>query len=305
MIYIENKLEKATKKKKIYESIIDYNSEETQKIIKLIKGKSTQKSEIKELKMKKNLLRISKDTYPEVLKSFTFTFERGSVFDLVVSFDIFFDNKKEIKLIYSLFYYMKKTNTYCLDINPSIGNSKFIKRSIKKIKSVLCETKEGKEYLDNYYKYREYSLIKSVCNEIITINDNYKKYKFYKVFMRKISLKKFKEIINKNNEISMFIPLINNTKKTIIFYKKEVNKEYLEDLLKNKQYKKLALIVKYFLYGGFFIDDNFISAEEKVEEEINKSEVSNYLHKYHVERLNYRYDEKIDIFLNKCLIQNF
>lgn len=108
MTYIENKLEKAIKNKNIYENIIEYNTEKTKKIIKLIECKSTKKSEIKELKMKKNILIISNGGYPEVLKSFTFTFERGSVFDLIVSFDIFFDNKKEMKLRYNLYYYMKK-----------------------------------------------------------------------------------------------------------------------------------------------------------------------------------------------------
>lgn len=147
--------------------------------------------------------------------------------------------------------------------------------------------------------------MKDICNEIISINNNYKNNKFYIVFVKKMSLKKFKDIINKNNEISIFIPLIVNSGKLIRFYEKKVKKDNIEDLLKNKEYKMLALIVKSFLCGGFFINDDFVLTKEKMEKEINKSELGKYISKYHEEYLNYRCNEKLDVFLNKYLIREF
>ena len=59
-------------------------------------------------------------------------FEKEDFFDLVITFDIFFD-KKEIRLVYKTFFYWKKTDTYYSNINLSCEYLEFIKKSIKSL----------------------------------------------------------------------------------------------------------------------------------------------------------------------------
>tara|TARA_Y100001956_G_C4082847_1_gene169271 strand:- start:17 stop:925 length:909 start_codon:yes stop_codon:yes gene_type:complete len=302
MNYIESKLKKANQKQAIYTPIVDRNSPETKKIIKLIENKSTKKVKITELKFKNNSIKFSDKQRTEFLKGFTFLFEKEDFFDLVITFDIFFD-KKEIRLVYKTFFYWKKTDTYYSNINLSCEYLEFIKKSIKKIKNVLKKTEEGKEYVDNYYNYRKYTAMKNLSEEIIIRKNSYQTDKFNKVFTRRMSLKEFKEILDKNDEVSIFLPLIDYDNKKIRFHEKPLRKKYFKKLLKNKEYKKLALIVKSFLNGGFFINDDFVSTKEELEEVIKTTELNKYLK--HGIFSTYKYNEELDLYLNQCLIQKF
>lgn len=302
MNYIEKKLKKANQKQAIYMPIVSINSNETQKIIKLIENKSTKKVKITELKFRNNVLKISDKQRTEFLKKFTFLFEKDDLFDLLITFDIFFD-KNKIRLVYKTFFYFKKNDTYYSNINLSCEYLEFIRKSIKKIKNVFKKNKEGKEYLDNYYNYRKYSYTKNLCEEIVVRKNSYQNDKFNKVFTRRMSLKEFKEILDKNDEVSIFLPLIDCDNKKIRFHEKVIRKKYIKKMLKNKEYKRLALIVKSFLNGGFFINDNFISSKEELEDVIKTTKLNKYLK--HSMFSTYKYNEELDLYLNQCLIQKF
>lgn len=302
MNYIESKFEKASQKQAIYVPIVDRNSDETKKIIKLIENKSTKKVKITELKFKNNSIKFSDNRSTELLKGFTFLFEKEDFFDLVITFDIFFD-KKEIKLVYKTFFYWKNNDTYYANINLSCEYLEFIKKSIKKIKNVLKKTEEGREYVDNYYNYRKYTAMKNISEEIIIRKNSYQTDKFNKVFTRRMSLKEFKEILDKDDQVLIFLPLIDYDNKRIRFHEKLLRKRYVKKLLKNKEYKRLALIVKSFLNGGFFINDNFVSTKAELADVIKTTELSKYLK--HSIFSTYKYNEELDLYLNQCLIQKF
>ena len=303
MNYIESKLNRAKEKKSIYSQIIDNNSEDTQKVIKLIENESTEKVKIKSFKKNNNELRLSDRTRVEKLKDFSFIFEKKDDVDLIITFNIYF-YKKEIKLSHKIFFYWKKSNMYYSNINMSYKYLKFIKKSMKKLKNILSKNEEAKNYINSYYEYCKYSLIESFCNEIIVRKKSYQEDKFNKVFTRKMTLKEFKEKINKNGEVSIFLPIINKNKNEIMFHKKIITKKNIERLLKGKEYKRLALIVKSFLNGGLFINNNLISSQEEIKEEINNSELKKYLSvdKY---RKVYKYSKEIEVYLNQCLIKEF
>ena len=179
----------------------------------------------------------------------------------MITFDIFFD-KNKIRLVYKTFFYFKKNDTYYSNINLSCEYLEFIRKSIKKIKNVFKKNKEGKEYLDNYYNYRKYSYTKNLCEEIVVRKNSYQNDKFNKVFTRRMSLKEFKEILDKNDEVSIFLPLIDCDNKKIRFHEKVIRKKYIKKMLKNllhpKDYTEIAF--ENDLHSLYALFDYFIHA---------------------------------------------
>ena len=309
MNYLEKKKNRLIEERKKYLSMKDYDDLSAKKIIKLIEQKSTENIKIKEYI--KPIKKDDKKRHKSDMKKFNFIVKNSNYnYNLLINFDIEY-YKGKLNIAYKFHFQCKVSKEYYENIHLSSEYIGFMHETSKMIEKVLYEgDKEVQEYLNYILKLQKCSGMIFLINNVLSKEKRLKDEKFIRVFNKKINLKDFIKEINKKEEIEIIVPLINRRLNTITkenrisFYKKSLNKKHLNELLERKEYKKLALLVKSFLIGGFYINNKYIKDFKELKREIKKSELSEYLEETD-NPMHYNLKKEIEIYLNQCSIKEF
>ena len=293
----EKKIIKLEESKKVLKS-----QELIENIINLIISKSNDDIKIEHYK-KKIEQRRGEESLIQSNLLFSFSFENKQLKEkIIVIFKL--TNGTSSKKIYYKFYKDRSKEElplYSVNILDR-GMVKFLTYIMDTIEGVFFgEDEKVKKYVETFYQEIENNRFLFVINNLIRKKNLKEKEKFLKLFTKNINYSDFKEKIEKEKEFTLYYPSIRKIKdkKEMLFLKRIINKERIEQL-KKLDSRRTVLLLRDLLTNVLVVNNKIIINEK----ELKNLEFIKYLEKKEYGD-NFIIKKEMNGYLNKCSIKEF